>query len=125
MQEAVLIFIVFVVAVIIAYMKGKSSVNVKVERQDAITKSRSVLRGQFVEQLAPYLPNFPYSPTECKFLGKPIDFFVCVGMDEKNIKEIVFVEVKTGKSKTSPVEESLKEAVENKRVRWEEYRINV
>ena len=44
-------------------------------------------------------------------------------MDEKNINEVVFVEVKSGKAKTSPVEKSLKETIENKRVRWEEYRI--
>ena len=93
------------------------------ERKDAIMKSRAVLGGQFSEQLAPFLPNFDNLPTECRFIGKPIDFLVFKGMDEKNISEVVFVEVKSGKSKTSPVEKSLKDTIENKRVRWEEYRI--
>jgi hypothetical protein len=44
-------------------------------RKDAIMKSRAVLGGQFSEQLAPYLPNFDYLPTECRFIGKPIDLF--------------------------------------------------
>ena len=44
-------------------------------------------------------------------------------MDEKDINEVVFVEVKSGKSTLSKVERSLKEAIENKRVRWEHYQI--
>ena len=92
-------------------------------RKDAIERSRAVLGGQFSEQLAPFLPDFKYLPTECRFMGKPVDLLVFKGMDEKKIEEVVFVEVKSGKSKTSPVEKSLKEAVEKKKVRWEEYRI--
>ena len=92
-------------------------------RKDAIMKSRAVIGGQFSEQLAPFLPNFDNLPTECRFIGKPIDFLVFKGMDEKKISEVVFVEVKSGNAKTSPVEKSLKETIENKRVRWEEYRI--
>lgn len=86
-------------------------------------KSRAVLGGQFSEQLAPYLPNFKYLPTECKFLGKPIDFLVFKGMDEKKIDEVVFVEVKSGNAKLNQHEKNLKETIEKKRVRWVEYRI--
>jgi predicted Holliday junction resolvase-like endonuclease len=93
------------------------------ERKDAIMKSRAVLGGQFSENLAPYLPDFPFLPTECRFVGKPIDFIVFKGMDEKQIREVVFVEVKSGNSKISSHERNLKEAIEKKRVRWVEYRI--
>ena len=92
-------------------------------RKDAISRSRAVLSGQFSEQLAPYLPDFPYKPTEVRFVGKPIDFIVFKGLDEKEPSEVVFVEVKSGKSRLSGVEKKLKDAVENKRVSWEEYRI--
>ncbi len=92
-------------------------------RKDAIAQSRAVLGGQFSEQIAPFLPNFKYLPTECKFIGKPIDLLVFKGLDQKEIDEVVFVEVKSGKSKTSHVEKSLKDAIEKKKVRWEEYRI--
>jgi predicted Holliday junction resolvase-like endonuclease len=44
-------------------------------------------------------------------------------MDEKKIEEVVFVEVKSGKSKLTEHEKNLKETIEKKRVRWEEYRI--
>lgn len=92
-------------------------------RADAIARSRAVLTGQFSEQIAPYLPGFVYNPTECKFIGKPIDFIVFNGLDEKNVKEIVFVEVKSGKSKLSSTENSVKDAVLNGRVKWAEYRV--
>ena len=92
-------------------------------RKEAIMKSRAVLGGQFSEQLAPFLPNFKYLPTEARFIGKPIDFLVFKGMDEKKIDEVVFVEVKSGKAKLTEHEKNLKDTIDNKRVRWEEYRI--
>ena len=92
-------------------------------REDAIKQSRSVLAGQFSEQIAPYLPDFPFKPTEARFLGRPIDFVVFKGMDEKNINEVVFVEVKSGKSALNGIQKSLKDSIENKKISWHEYRI--
>lgn len=90
--------------------------------KERIRSSRAVLGGQFSEQLAPYLPGFSYSPTECRFIGKPIDFIVFKGMDRKEIEEIIFVEVKSGRSKAiNRHERMLRQAVEDKRVRWEKY----
>lgn len=90
-------------------------------RDDAIKRSRAVLSGQFTEQLAPYLPNFPYAPSEVRFIGKPVDFIVFKGMDEQNINEVVFVEVKTGTSKLNNQQKNLKETIKNRKVKWEEY----
>ncbi|MBI2139645.1 hypothetical protein HYU14_01875 [Candidatus Woesearchaeota archaeon] len=106
---------------IIAYAYFKSKLPKL--REEAIKQSRAVLSGQFSEQLAPFLPDFPYKPTEARFIGKPIDFIVFKGLDEKATEEIVFVEVKSGKARTSPTEKKVKEAVEQKKVRWEEYRV--
>ncbi|NQV09341.1 hypothetical protein HQ529_05820 [Candidatus Woesearchaeota archaeon] len=92
-------------------------------RADAVKRSRAVLGGQFSEQLAPYLPDFNYSPTEARFIGKPIDFIIFKGMDEKDIKEVVFVEVKSGKSGLSTHERKLRDVIKDKKVVWEEYRI--
>tara|TARA_Y100000310_G_scaffold251715_1_gene258321 strand:+ start:38329 stop:38745 length:417 start_codon:yes stop_codon:yes gene_type:complete len=93
-------------------------------RKDAISKSRSVLTGQFSEQIAPILPEFPYNLTEVRFMGKPIDFLVFKGLDTKKVEEVVFLEIKTGQSQLSNVEKSLKETIKNKKVKWEEYRID-
>ena len=129
----IILAVIFLIGIIVAYFVGfKYGVfrrdkywqdEIPEHRKDAVMRSRSVLSGQFSEQLAPYLPDFAYAPTECKFLGKPIDFIVFKGLDEKNVQEVVFVEVKSGKSKLNNQEKSLKEAIEKKKVRWEEYRI--
>ena len=129
----IIFFIIFLLGLIIAYWLGNKFGKYKTNkdweselpnyRKDAIMKSRAVLGGQFSEQLAPYLPNFQYLPTECKFLGKPIDFIVFIGMDEKKINEVVFVEVKSGNSKLNAHEKNLKDAIDKKKVKWVEYRI--
>ncbi len=92
-------------------------------RKKSVEKSRQVLTGTFSEQLAPYLPDFPYSPTECKFLGKPIDLIIFKGLDKKEVDEVIFMEIKTGKSTLSTNERKLRDAIKNKKVKWEEYRI--
>lgn len=134
MDITIIIFlVVFLIGLILAYWLGNRAGKFKRDkywegelpayRKDAIMKSRSVLGGQFSEQLAPYLPNFEYLPTECRFMGKPIDFIVFKGMDEKKIDEVVFVEVKSGNAKLNAHEKNLKETIEKKRVKWVEYRI--
>ena len=90
-----------------------------------IKTSRSVIGGQFSEQLAPYLPNFPYKPSEVRFMGKPIDFIVFKGMDDKEIEEVIFVEVKSGSAKQlSKHERILKDVIKEKKVRWEQYDVD-
>ena len=91
-------------------------------RAEAIKRSRSVLTGTFSEQIAPYLPGFRYSPTEIRFIGKPVDFIVFEGMDGKEISKITFVEVKSGKANLSSVERSLRDAIQAGKVGWEIYR---
>lgn len=114
---------------LIAYFLLKKTVETELagiisgERQDAIKRSRSVLGGLFSEQIAPYLPGFPYSPTECKFLGKPVDFVVFKGADQNEIKEVVFLEIKSGNSQLSKQEKNLKETILQKKVKWDEYRV--
>ena len=57
-------------------------------------------------------------------MGKPVDFIVFKGLDDKNVEEIVFVEVKSGKSQMNKTEKSLKDAIRKKKVRFEEYRVD-
>jgi predicted Holliday junction resolvase-like endonuclease len=92
------------------------------ERSDAVRRSRAVLGGLAAEQLAPYLPGFPFDPTEVRFVGKPVDFVAFVGSAAGRIEEVAFVEVKSGGAGLSPVERSLRDAVKGGRVRWVEYR---
>src|SRR3989338_5246538 len=126
---AILILIILLIGYFIGKKAGIGKANREWEnnvpniREDAIKKSRAVLGGQFSEQLAPYLPDFPYSPTEARFIGKPIDFIIFEGMDNKEITAVKFVEVKSGKSSLSTHERKLKDVIINKNISWEEYRI--
>lgn len=131
--QIILIVIGAVVLILIGYFLGKRLGHlqaqkelpqiVKIAREDATKRSRSVISGQMSEQIAPYFPDFPYSPSEVRFIGKPIDFLVFKGMDEKEITDVVFVEVKSGSSQLSTHERKLRDAIQAKRVSWEEYRI--
>ena len=120
------LFFVVVVLIVVAYFIGRrvKAGEIKGHRADAVLRSRAVITGNISEQLAPYLPGFNYNPNDCRFIGKPIDFIVFKGMNEKDISEVVFVEVKSGKSKVSSSEKKLKDAIDGGRVRWEEYRFD-
>jgi predicted Holliday junction resolvase-like endonuclease len=90
-------------------------------RRQAILQSRAVLGGKFTEQMAPYLPEFKYDPTEARFIGTPIDLVVFPGLAEGEPREIVLIEVKSGRSsRLTPREKRIKELVEANMVRWEE-----
>jgi predicted Holliday junction resolvase-like endonuclease len=89
-------------------------------RKTAIDQSRAVLGGKFVEQMAPYLPEFKYDPTEARFIGSPIDLIVFPGLSQDDPKEVVLIEVKTGKSQKLTVRErKIRELIETGKVRWE------
>lgn len=92
---------------------------IEAARREAIEKSKAVVLGKVSEQLAPYLPGFKYNPKDVRFIGSPVDFIVFDGLDEGNPREVVFLEVKTGKSRLSERERAVKKLVEEKKVRWE------
>jgi predicted Holliday junction resolvase-like endonuclease len=92
-------------------------------RKDSVNRSRSTLKGRISEQMAPLLPEFPFSPADARFIGNPIDFVVFDGYtkakDEKgDAISVVLVEVKKGKGKLTREETLIKKAVEEGRVSW-------
>ena len=120
-----LMFVLLIIAFLIGRFFERRKLEAKIQeiREDAIKRSRAVLTGSFSEQLAPYLPDFKYSPTEVRFIGKPIDFVVFKGLDNKEPSEVVFVEVKSGKSQLSTPERKLRDVIKDKKVSWEIYKI--
>lgn len=91
-------------------------------RRDAVSRSRGVVAGKVAEHLAPYFDGFPYNPKDARFLGSPVDLVVFDGLDEGAVREVVFVEVKTGASTLTTRERGVRDAIRAGRVRWEEYR---
>ncbi len=96
---------------------------VRDERRDAVKRSRAVLGGQLAEQMAAFFPGFPADPSDARFIGKPVDFICFTGLSGGTVTDITFVEVKTGQSNLSPVERSVRNAIEAGRVHYTEYRI--
>lgn len=85
--------------------------------------SRSVIKGQISEQLFPLVIDCPYHSADMKFFGQPFDYLVLKGYNDGNITEVVFVEIKTGRSSLSAVQRSLRDCIEQKRVSWDTVRI--
>lgn len=117
-----------IVLVLASFLAGKLSEKIrsyskeKEMRKDAVKRSRAVLGGQFAEQIAPFLPDFPCNPADARFVGKPVDFIAFPGLAEgKPVEEILIVEVKTGNSKLSAREKEIRGLVEKGKVRYAEY----
>lgn len=119
-----LVLIVFLLTLLIIQF-FRNQCDKKKLRKDAVKRSKAVINGQVAEQIAPFLPDFPANPSDARFIGKPVDFIVFSGLSEnEKIDEILFVEVKTGKSLLSEREKEVKKAIEQRKVRYVEYRIN-
>lgn len=122
----IFLILIFFMGFLFAFLIVKTSVHSdrKKDRKDAINRSRAVLSGQMLEQVAPFLPNFPCNPADVRFVGKPIDFVAFPGaVDNKPISEILFIEVKSGNSVLSEREKEIKNAVQKGKVRYVEYRV--
>lgn len=99
-------------------------------RKESLQKSRSSLKGQIAEQMAPLLPGFRYLPADARFLGDPVDYVVFSGYtdvrdarSDSSVLDIVLLEVKQGGSALSPFQRAIARCVEEGRVRFEILRI--
>lgn len=91
-------------------------------RRDAIQKSQAVILGKVTEHFIPYMPDFPYNPKDARFIGSPVDFVVFDGLNDGEVRKIVFVEVKTGSSGLSARERRVRDAICSGCVEWKEVR---
>ncbi len=107
-------------------------------RKDASDRSRAVLKGKIGEQMAPLLEEFhrKYELSDARFIGDPVDYIIFRNLtrykdemrrkvppeDRTNI-EVVISDIKTGRARLSPEQREIRDAVENRRVRWDEIRM--
>jgi len=94
-------------------------------RKDAIQRSQAVTVGKVTEQLVPYLPGFGFNPKDVRFIGSPVDLVVFDGMSQDEVREVVFVEVKTGGSGLTTRERRIRDAIQAGRVSWLELRLSI
>jgi predicted Holliday junction resolvase-like endonuclease len=89
-------------------------------RQDAAKRSRAILLGSLMEQVGPLLRGFKYDLNDLRALWDPIDFVAFNGIGVgREVDSITFIDIKTGESRLSPVQKTIKESVEAGRVAFE------
>ena len=92
----------------------------RADRQASNARSRSALVAKIAEHMAPFLPGFAFNPKDARHIGELIDFIVYDGLEDGEIREVVFLEVKTRRTGrvTNPREKLLKEAIDAGRVSY-------
>lgn len=129
MSEISFIIVWIIIGWVIWYLMSKSiswdklSRTVKVERRDAIKQSKAVSLWHISEQLAPIMPNFPYHPKDMVFIGKWFDYLILDWLSEWDLRKIVFLEIKTGRSMQNANERKIQQVINTKLVSYEIMRI--
>ena len=127
-----LLLAVLVVAVVALAMRNdalRAELHARIQaedgiRADAVKRSAAVVTGKVSEHLAPYMDGFPYDPRDARFLGTPVDMVVFDGMSDGALREIVFLEIKSKGGELSTRERRVREAVQERRVTWREFRVS-
>lgn len=90
-----------------------SALSASLREEKKKVKSTEVRTGLVMEKMAPFLEAFQHNPKNAHFLGQPIDYIVF------NDDGVVFVEVKTGKSRLSTKQNNIKKLIEQGKVKFE------
>lgn len=134
-MTALLVVVLAAAVVVILWMRFQhasyrsshkwSDADVDAARHDSVNRSRSVVSGRVQEHLAPLCPEFleQFNPKDARFLGTPVDFIVFDGLDEGYVRNVCFVEVKTGRSSMSARERHVRAAVEAGKVSFQVMRL--
>ncbi|BBG23748.1 Holliday junction resolvase-like protein [Sulfuracidifex tepidarius] len=101
--------------------------NEKNIRKDAVLRSVNTLLGRISEEFAPLFLTEKYqvNPKDFRHLGTPVDFIAFKGLSDDADPEIIFIEIKSGKSSTlSERERRVREAIRKSKVRYEVVNLN-
>ena len=93
------------------------------QRKNAIERSKHVIMWQVNEKIAPILPWFPYNYKDLVFIGKWIDYIVFDWLSTGYLKQIVFLEIKSGNSNLNKNELMIQECLNRKKVYYDVLRM--
>lgn len=110
-----------VIAYLIAIIRFQSKITFL--KKQSVRQSRSTILGEVTEKLSPLLPEFPYHTKDIVFLGKGVDYIVFDGLSNGKLKEIVLLEIKSGKSQLNKNEQLIRDYLAHYPVRYEILRI--
>lgn len=95
------------------------------------TSQRNQIKGSLGERFTPFMGGFPYNPSDCRFLGEPVDFIIFNNLHECSdglvpieSVEVIIADVKTGDARLSQRQKILQYAIENGQVSFETFRVN-
>jgi len=108
-----LIFLITILILLLIAMKTKYSNLLKSIR------SNEVRRGITTEQWIPFLSQYPWNPSNFHFIGNPID-----GIQFEEDK-VILIEFKSGNSKLSLKQKSIKKLIENKQCEFKEIHLKI
>lgn len=110
---------------IIAYLVAKVFfwTRIRWQRKNAVERSKNVLIGQVNEKIAPMLPGFPYNYKDLVFIGKWVDYIIFNWLSTGNLKEIIFLEIKSWTSQLNRNENMIKDCINDKKISYEIMRI--
>ncbi len=105
----------------LAQQRASHEAETKKKVDEALNKSRAVLRGKATEQLTPLIWE-EFHPGDARWIGNPIDYLVIDGLSDyadnisSNALTIYLIDVKTGNSSLSKVQRKIKAAIEEGRM---------
>ena len=117
-METKYIILWIIIGWLIWYLIAKIHFRQKMKNQknNAIKRSKSIVLWQINEQIAPLLPSFPYDYKDAVFLGKGVDYIIFDGLGNGNLKEIIFLEVKSNKSNLNRNEKTIRDSILRKKI---------
>ena len=116
----IIIWAISLLFVISNSRKEKNKLIEKYKKLYSQKKSSEVRMGQITEQFAPLVDNWKYDYNNFKFLGAPIDG-ISFNLEED---EIVFIEIKSGRSRLSEKQKKIKEIIKKGNVSFKTFRVS-
>ncbi len=111
--EIILILAILLVFFIFLWRRAKNQLSDVAFRKQSLSSRY----GKMTEQFMPFLKDYPYDPTNFRFLGTPID-----GIQFEEDK-VIFIEFKSADSRLTERQRQIADNIYNKRVDFEEHRI--
>lgn len=97
---------------------------IRAASKDAVQRSRATLLGRLLERMAPCFRKFAYDPRDMRSICDPFDYVLFDGLTvERQVKEIVFIEVKCGTGRLSNVQRGVVQCVDQGRIHSEVWEI--
>lgn len=93
-------------------------VNRRADKMLSHKKSAEVRLGKIGENMAPFMKGWPYDANNFRFLGHPVDGI------QFTEDEIIFIEIKTGKSRLSKSQKRAREIIRKGNVSFATFRVD-